>query len=41
MNGIRKGGWVKAEEDQPEVMEGTKAIDHLENVVVIKLHPRR
>jgi len=34
MNGIRKGGWVKTEEDPLEVMEGTKAINHLENVVV-------
>ena len=33
-NGIRKGGWVKTEEDPLEVMEGTKAINHLENVVV-------
>jgi nucleoside-diphosphate-sugar epimerase len=34
MNGIRKGGWVKTEEDPLEVMEGTKAINHLEDVVV-------
>jgi nucleoside-diphosphate-sugar epimerase len=34
MNGIRKGGWVKTEEDPLEVIEGTKAINHLENVVV-------
>jgi nucleoside-diphosphate-sugar epimerase len=34
MNGIRKGGWVKTEEDPLEVLEGTKAIRHLEDVVV-------
>jgi nucleoside-diphosphate-sugar epimerase len=34
MNGIRKGGWVKTEEDPLEVVEGTKAISHLEDVVV-------
>ncbi len=34
MNGIRKGGWVKTEEDPLEVIEGTRAIDHLEDVVV-------
>jgi len=34
MNGIRQGGWVKTEEDPLEVMEGTKAIEHLEDVVV-------
>jgi hypothetical protein len=34
MNGIREGGWVKTEEDLLEVLEGTKAIDHLEDVVV-------
>jgi nucleoside-diphosphate-sugar epimerase len=34
MNGIRQGGWVKTEEDPLEVLEGTKAIDHLEDVVV-------
>ena len=34
MNGIRQGGWVKTEEDPLEVMEGTKAINHLEDVVV-------
>jgi len=34
MNGIRKGGWVKTEEDPLEVIEGTKAISHLEDVVV-------
>jgi nucleoside-diphosphate-sugar epimerase len=33
-NGIRKGGWVKTEEDPLEVVEGTKAINHLEDVVV-------
>jgi nucleoside-diphosphate-sugar epimerase len=34
MNGIRQGGWVKTEEDPLEVIEGTKAIRHLEEVVV-------
>jgi nucleoside-diphosphate-sugar epimerase len=34
MNGIRDGGWVKTEEDPLEVLEGTKAINHLEEVVV-------
>ncbi len=34
MNGIRKGGWVKTEEDPLEMLEGTKAISHLEDVVV-------
>jgi nucleoside-diphosphate-sugar epimerase len=34
MNGIRQGGWVKTEEDPLEVVEGTKAINHLEGVVV-------
>jgi nucleoside-diphosphate-sugar epimerase len=34
MNGIREGGWVKTEEDPLEVIEGTKAIRHLEDVVV-------
>jgi nucleoside-diphosphate-sugar epimerase len=34
MNGIRAGGWVKTEEDPLEVVEGTKAINHLEEVVV-------
>ena len=34
MNGVRQGGWVKTEEDPLEVMEGTKAINHLEDVVV-------
>jgi nucleoside-diphosphate-sugar epimerase len=34
MNGIRQGGWVKTEEDPLEVVEGTKAIYHLEDVVV-------
>ena len=34
MNGVREGGWVKTEEDPLEVMEGTKAINHLEDVVV-------
>jgi nucleoside-diphosphate-sugar epimerase len=34
MNGIREGGWVKTEEDPLEVIEGTKAINHLEDVIV-------
>ncbi len=34
MNGIRTDGWVKTEEDPLEVLEGTKAINHLEDVVV-------
>jgi nucleoside-diphosphate-sugar epimerase len=34
MNGIRHGGWVKTEEDPLEVLEGTKAINHLEDAVV-------
>jgi nucleoside-diphosphate-sugar epimerase len=34
MNGIRTGGWVKTEDDPLEVIEGTKAINHLEDVVV-------
>ncbi|RCW43531.1 nucleoside-diphosphate-sugar epimerase [Halopolyspora algeriensis] len=34
-NGIREGGWVKTEEDPLEaVAAGTKAINHLEDVVV-------
>jgi nucleoside-diphosphate-sugar epimerase len=32
-NGIREGGWVKTEDDPLEVVEGTKAISHLEDVV--------
>jgi nucleoside-diphosphate-sugar epimerase len=34
MNGIHEGGWVKTEEDPLEVIEGTKAINHLEEVVI-------
>ena len=34
MNGVREGGWVKTEEDPLEVIEGTKAIRHLEDAVV-------
>jgi nucleoside-diphosphate-sugar epimerase len=34
MNGTRSGGWVKAEDDPLEVLEGTKAINHLEDMVV-------
>ncbi len=33
-NGIREGGWVKTEDDPLQVVEGTKAISHLEDVVV-------
>src|SRR6266542_2486619 len=33
-NGIREGGWVKTDEDPLEVREGTKAVNHLEDVVV-------
>jgi nucleoside-diphosphate-sugar epimerase len=33
-NGIRTGGWVKTEADPLEPIEGTKAINHLEDVVV-------
>jgi nucleoside-diphosphate-sugar epimerase len=34
MNGIRRGGWIKTEEDPLEVLAGTTAIHHLEEVVV-------
>jgi nucleoside-diphosphate-sugar epimerase len=34
MNGLRAGGWVKTEEDPLEVLDGTKAINHLEDAVV-------
>lgn len=34
MNGVRTGGRVKTEEDPLEVMEGTKAVRHLEDIVV-------
>ncbi len=34
MNGVREGGWVKTEEDPLEVIEGTRAITHLETAVV-------
>jgi nucleoside-diphosphate-sugar epimerase len=34
MNGVRTGGWVKTEEDPLEVIEGTRAINHLEEAVV-------
>lgn len=34
MNGKRDGCWVKTEEDPLEVIEGTVAINHLEDVVV-------
>src|SRR5260370_21104362 len=33
-NGIREGGWVKTQEHPLEGVEGTKAINHLEGVVV-------
>ena len=33
-NGIHEGGWVKTEDDPLEVVEGTRAISHLEDVVV-------
>lgn len=33
-NGLREGGWVKTEEDPLQVVEGTKAIAHLEDAVV-------
>jgi nucleoside-diphosphate-sugar epimerase len=41
MNGIGRGGWVKTEEDPLEVVEGTKAINHLEDVVVRSCAGRR
>lgn len=34
MNGARSGGWVKTEDDPLEVLEGTRAITHLEAAVV-------
>ena len=34
MNGRRTGGWVKTEEEPLEVLEGTRAVTHLENAVV-------
>jgi nucleoside-diphosphate-sugar epimerase len=34
MNGVRTGGWVKTEEEPLEVIEGTAAINHMEEVVV-------
>jgi len=34
MNGIRQGGWIKTEDDPLEVLEGTKAINHLEDSVL-------
>ncbi|WP_225834070.1 NAD(P)-dependent oxidoreductase [Streptomyces sp. NK08204] len=33
-NGIREGGWVKTEDDPLQVVEGTKALGHLEAAVV-------
>jgi nucleoside-diphosphate-sugar epimerase len=34
MNGVRSGGWVKTEDDPLEMMEGTRAVAHLEDAVV-------
>ncbi len=34
MNGVRTGGWVKTEEDPLEEIEGTKAVNHMEDAVV-------
>jgi len=34
MNGVRTGGWVKTEDEPLEVIAGTKAVNHLEDVVV-------
>ena len=34
MNGLRQGGWVKTEEEPLEELDGTRAITHLEDVVV-------
>lgn len=34
MNGKREGGWIKTEEDPLELIEGTKAVEHLEEAVV-------
>ena len=34
MNGLRRGGWVKTEEDPLEVLPGTTQIHHLEEAVV-------
>ncbi|MEY9929625.1 nucleoside-diphosphate-sugar epimerase [Catenulispora sp. GP43] len=33
-NGRREGGWIKTEEEPLQVVEGTKAISHLEEAVV-------
>ncbi|WP_019819545.1 NAD-dependent epimerase/dehydratase family protein [Saccharomonospora saliphila] len=33
MNGIRQGGWVKTEDDPLEEVEGTTAVNHLEDAV--------
>ncbi|VXB56654.1 NAD(P)-dependent oxidoreductase [Aeromicrobium sp. 9AM] len=33
-NGRREGGWIKSEDDPLEVVEGTKAVEHLEDAVV-------
>jgi nucleoside-diphosphate-sugar epimerase len=34
MNGRREGGWIKTEEDPLELIEGTRAVEHLEDSVV-------
>jgi nucleoside-diphosphate-sugar epimerase len=34
MNGKREGGWIKTEEDPLELIEGTRAVEHLEDSVV-------
>ena len=34
MNGVRTGGWVKTEEEPLELLEGTKAVNHMEASVV-------
>ncbi|SFB92937.1 Nucleoside-diphosphate-sugar epimerase [Nocardioides terrae] len=34
MNGQRRGGWVKTEEDPLEELEGTRAVRHLEEAVL-------
>jgi len=34
MNGVRTGGWVKTEEDPLELLEGTKAVNHMEDAVI-------
>jgi len=34
MNGRREGGWVKTEEDPLEVLAGTTAVNHLEDLMI-------